>query len=155
MPQLAAREAALAAIATRLTSQLTGVAVERGRRSMIGTAETLPRVVLTMGGHEEQQPDAFGMVLMRCTAMVEGYVGATTDEGLEAALNDLHARCAAALQSAEIAYGIIGDNLWIEGQSFAPEAALLTLADAPIGGFTWTISFDIRAPYAGGPYTTV
>ncbi len=154
MPQIAAREAALAAIAARLTAQLAGVAVERGRRSMIGVEETLPRIVLVMGGHEEQDPDAVGMVLYRCTAQVEGYVAATTDEALEGAINDLHARCAAALVGAEIAYGVVGDDLWVTGQGFAPEAALLTASDAPIGGFTWTIGFDIRAPDAGGPYTT-
>jgi hypothetical protein len=155
MPQIAAREAALAAIAARLTAQLSGVAVERGRRSMIGAEEALPRVVLVQGGHEEQEPDAFGTVLMRCDAMVEGYAAAATDAALEAALNDLHARCAAALMGAEIAYGIVGDSLWVTGRGFVPEASLLAAADAPIGGFTWTITFDIRAPYAGGPYTTV
>lgn len=155
MPQIAAREAALAAIAARLTSQLTGVAVERGRRSMIGIDEALPRVVLTQGGHEEQEPDAVGLVLMQCTALVEGYVSAGTDAALEAAINDLHARCAAALMGAEIAYGVVGDTLWITGQAFQPDAALLTLSDEPIGAFTWTIGFEIRAPYQGGPYTTV
>ena len=154
MAQIAAREAALAAIAARLTAQLSGVAVERARRSPIDAGDTLPRVVLVMGGHEEQDPDAVGMVLMRCTAQVEGYVSAATDALLEGAINDLHARCAAALAGVEIAYGSVGDNLWITGQGFVPEAALLPAADAPIGGFTWTITFDIRAPDAGGPYTT-
>lgn len=154
MTQIAAREAAMAALATRLASQLSGVVVERARRSMIGADDTLPRVVLTMGGHEEVPEDANQTVLMRCTADVEGYVSAASDAALEAALNDLHARCAAALLGAEIAYGSIGDNLWVQGLAFTPDAALLAGADEPIGGFTWTISFDIRAPFTGGPYTT-
>jgi hypothetical protein len=91
---------------------------------------------------------------MRCTAQIEAYVSAATDAALETAINALHARCAAAIIGIEIGYGSIGDNVWVNGQSFTPEAGMLATADAPIGGFTWTISFDIRAPQAGGPYTT-
>jgi hypothetical protein len=154
MTQIASRESALAALAARLTSQLSDVTVERGRRSPIDADETLPIIVLVQGGHEEQEPDAVGTVLMRCTAQIEAYVSAATDAALETAINALHARCAAAIIGIEIAYGSIGDSVWVNGQSFTPEAGMLAAADAPIGGFTWTISFDIRAPQAGGPYTT-
>ena len=154
MPLIAAREAALAAMAAQLAVQLPGVTVQRGRRSPIDAGEALPIVVLTMGGHEDQEPDAFGIALMRCTAEVEGYVAAADDAALEGAINDLHARCAAALIGVQIPYGIVGDSVWVTGQGLVPDAALLAAADAPIGGFTWTITFDIRAPYLGGPYTT-
>lgn len=145
------REAALGAIATRLSAQL-GVPVERGRRSMIGKDEELPRLVVKMAGHSEEDGDEFQTIRMRCEALIEGYCVADTDAALEAALNDLHGRCANSLLGAEIAIADASHTIWVEGRGFEPDAALLAGADEAVGGFTWTIGFDLRASYEAGPF---
>lgn len=148
--RMSIREAALGAIAARLAGEL-GIPVERGRRSPIGLDEALPRLVLTMGGHEEQEGDQFQTTLLRCTATVEGYCTADTDAALEAAINDLHGRCAAALLGVELMVSS-DTGIMIEGRGLVPEAALLDASAEEIGGFTWTIAFDLRASYAAGPF---
>lgn len=145
------REAALGAIAAKLTADL-GIPVERARRSPINADEALPRVVLTMGGHEEQEGDEYQTILMRCEAQVEGYCSADTDEALDAAINLLHARCARALLGQEIPYADAASCIWIEGRGMQPDAALLDISADTIGGFTWTIGFEVRASYAAGPF---
>jgi len=157
MATVPAREAALDAIAARLADALPDVPVERGRRSPVAEHEC-PRVVLRMGGHREDPEDAFGVVRLDCEAWVEGYVGAPAgaadpDAALEAALNALHARCAAALLGVEIPYAA-GDALMVEGVGLEPDAPALDAASDAVGGFTWTIRFDLRVPAVGGPYAT-
>lgn len=147
------REAALGAIATKLAGEL-GIPVQRGRRSGIGREEALPRIVLTMGGHEDGEGDEFQTLLMRCTATVEGYCLAANDAALEAAINDLHGRCQRALLGAEIPYADATHALWVEGRGFEPDASLLDLSHEAIGGFAWTIGFDLRASVEAGPFIT-
>lgn len=159
-PRVPALEACLAAIAARLARQLPGVAVQRGRRSLIGADEFLPRLVLRMGAAQEQEGDAFQQVLLRCEAAVEGYArapagAADPDAALEAALAALHARCHAALVGVELPYGTQGDSLMCEGRDMQPDAPLLADAADAIGGFTWTIGFEIRAAYGAGPFIAV
>ncbi|GGG51691.1 hypothetical protein GCM10010964_43590 [Caldovatus sediminis] len=155
MPTVPAREAALAAIAARLAAALPDVPVERGRRSVVAEQEC-PRLVLRMGGHREDPADAFGAIRLDCEAAIEGYVAAPDgaddpDAALEAALNELHARCAAALLGVAIAYAE-DDDLMVAGVSLEPDAPALDAASAAVGGFTWAIRFDLRVPAVGGPY---
>jgi hypothetical protein len=92
------REAALAAMSARLTSQLSGVTVERARRAPVDTdSEHLPRVVLTATdwtADETVEPLATHYTL---AFVVSGYVRGTSDLAIEQALSTLHARVVAAL----------------------------------------------------------
>jgi hypothetical protein len=92
------REAALAAIAARLTSQLSGVAVERSRRAPVDVdKEHLPRVVLTATdwtADETAEPLATHYTL---GFTVSGYVTNHADLAVELAMSALHARVVAAL----------------------------------------------------------
>lgn len=155
-----ALDAALSAIAARLTAQ-TGATVQRGRRMLIQPeAETLPRLVLRVGDATEERDDGHGRTLLRCSADIEGYVraaraSADQDAALELALLNLHAACHAALVGVEVSYGTVGDTLVCEGRGFSPVAPLLDESAEAIGGFTWSIGFDIRAAVGTGPYTTI
>jgi hypothetical protein len=92
------REAALAAIAARLTSQLSGVTVERARRAPVDTdSERLPRVVLTATdwtADETAEPLATHYTL---AFVVSGYVRGSSDLAIEQGLSTLHAQTVAAL----------------------------------------------------------
>ncbi len=151
--------ACLDAIAARLTAQLPGVPVQRGRRSAISPEATLPRLVVRMGPWSEQEDESFGLTLIRAEAMIEGYTRAPLnatdpDKALEDAMADLHARCQAALAGQELAIGIAGDSIMPEGERFEPDAPLIELAADAVGGFTWIVSFQFRAAIGTGPYTT-
>ncbi len=92
------REAALAAIATRLADEMPGVPLERARRSPVDTdKEALPRLVLTGTDWEADETAEPGQTHYTLGFVVAGYARATTDLGIEQALSDLHASAVAAI----------------------------------------------------------
>lgn len=150
--------AALDAIKEQLAAEMLDVIVERGRRSAINEEDALPRIVVRMGELSEEIGDAVGTSLHRWQATVEGYVRADldrddADEALELAIADLHSRCHAALVGVELPYGIEGQSVVCEGRGMVPEAPLVADAADAVGGFVWTIAFDIRAAIGAGPFT--
>ena len=152
-------ELGLAAIAAQLRTALPGVPVHRGRRSAIGTDESLPILVLRMGSVADQGDDAFGLLLLRCEAVVEGYARAAAgasdpDAALELALAELHANCVAALSGVEIQVGSAGLSVMVLGGTMEPDAALLAASAEAEGSFAWSINFDLRAAVGAGPFTT-
>ncbi len=92
------REAALAAVADRLTAELPGVVLERARRAPVDTdKEPLPRLVLTGTDWEADETAEPGSTHYSFGFAVVGYVRDATDLGVEQALSDLHASLIAAL----------------------------------------------------------
>lgn len=92
------REAALAAIADRLTTELSGIVLERARRAPVDTdKEPLPRLVLTGADWEADETAEPGSTHYTMGFVVAGYVRDTTDLGVEQGLSELHASLVAAL----------------------------------------------------------
>ena len=92
------REAALAAIVDRLTTELSGVVLERARRAPVDTdKEVLPRLVLTGTDWEADETAEPGSTHYTLGFVVAGYVRDTTDLGVEQGLSELHALVVAAL----------------------------------------------------------
>ncbi len=145
----AAREAAFAAIATHLAAQLPGVTVERNRRALISPDEPLPIVVLREGGHVAADDDSAQLVRYSVECLVEGFV-VETDARIGAALNDLHARCIAALCNQPVAFG--DDALWLHERRTEVEIAEAGDSAVPAARFVTTLSFDLLSPFAGGPF---
>jgi hypothetical protein len=154
MATTAFREAAFAAIAARLSSQLSGVAIERNRRGAINPEEALPRVILRDGGHSAEEDDAFGRILYRVEAVVEGHATAATDAAQGPAVNDLHARVVAALIGVELTVGVAGGSIWMQERSTEVVMPDADTAATPTPAFVSVFAFDLRVPDQGGPYTT-
>lgn len=96
------REAALAAVATRLTAALSGVVIERARRSEPDTgSEPLPLLVLTGGGLRADEATEAFRTHYRLELTVSGYAAGGTDLACEQALSHLHARLVDALRGWE------------------------------------------------------
>jgi hypothetical protein len=92
------REAALAAIADRLTTELPGTVLERARRALVDIdKEPLPRLVLTGTDWEADETAEPGSTHYTMGFVVAGYIRDTTDLGVEQGLSDLHASVVAAL----------------------------------------------------------
>lgn len=92
------REAALAAIAERLTTELPGIVLERARRAPVDTdKEPLPRLVLTGTDWEADETAEPGSTHYTMGFVVAGYVRDPTDLGVEQELSELHASVVAAL----------------------------------------------------------
>jgi hypothetical protein len=92
------REAALAAIADRLTTELPGTVLERARRAVVDIdKEPLPRLVLTGTDWEADETAEPGSTHYTLGFVVAGYVRDTTDLGVEQGLSDLHASVVVAL----------------------------------------------------------
>jgi hypothetical protein len=141
------REAALAAIAARLTATLSDIAVERARRAPVDTdAETLPRLVLRgddLDADDSQEP---GRTHYQIGFVVAGYAASSTDLAAEQALSVLHARVVAALAGwtpAEPGLGDVAERrtdfaLYAAEDSARPagefQARFAMLAVAPSGG---------------------
>lgn len=98
MTQTALREVALAAVAARLTSQLSGVAVERARRAPVDIdVETLPRLVVVGGGLTADYTVEHGSTHYTVEFSVAAWATGSTDLAAEQALSDLHARVVEAI----------------------------------------------------------
>lgn len=145
----ALRETTLAAIAARLTAQITTATVERARRGPIDTdRETLPRLVLTGTDWTADEAAEPGMVHYTLGFAVAGYAGARTDLAAEQALSALHAQVIAALAGWTPATAGLGEP--------AEQDAEFRLYDAeesakPAGEFVARFSVLITAAL-GNPY---
>ena len=144
------REAALAAVADRLTNALPDVAVERARRAPVDVdAEILPRLILR--GEEWQADDTEepGRTHYRIGFSITGFASATTDLAAEQALSLLHARIVEALAGWTPSTDGLGD--------IAELSAEFSLYDSevsarPAGEFLARFSMLAIAP-SGGPWS--
>ena len=140
------REAALAAIADRLTTELPGVVLERARRAPVDAdKEPLPRLVLTGTDWEADETAEPGSTHYSLGFVIAGYVRGTTDLGVEQELPDLHASVVAALAGWTPAVDGLGDvseqgaeyRLYDTDESAKPAGEVLArfsmLGIAPIG----------------------
>lgn len=140
------REAALAAIAERLTTELPGIVLERARRAPVDTdKEPLPRLVLTGTDWEADETAEPGSTHYNLGFAVAGYVRATTDLGVEQGLSELHASVVAALAGWTPAVDGLGEaaeqgaefRLYDTDESAKPAGEFLArfsmLAIAPLG----------------------
>jgi len=140
------REAALAAIAGRLTSELPGIVLERARRALVDIdKEPLPRLVLTGTDWEADETAEPGSTHYTMGFVVAGYIRDTTDLGVEQGLSDLHASVVAALAGWTPTVDGLGEateqgaefRLYDTDESAKPAGELLArfsmLAIAPLG----------------------
>jgi hypothetical protein len=91
------REAALAAVAARLSAELPDATTERARRSAVDPVAEGTRLVLTgddWAADTSQQP---GVVHYTLGFSIAGYLAAGSDLAAEQALSALHARVVSAL----------------------------------------------------------
>ncbi|WP_431304048.1 hypothetical protein [Sediminicoccus sp. BL-A-41-H5] len=145
------REAALAAIAERLATQLADVAVERARRAPVDTdAEPLPRLVVRGDDLEADDTQEPGRTHYRIGFGVSGFAAGTTDLAAEQALSLLHARSVAALAGWTPATPDLGD--------VAEQGAEFRLYEAedtarPAGEFLARFTILAIGP-AGGPWSS-
>jgi len=144
------REAALAAIASRLVASIPAAVVERARRAPVDAdRELLPRLILTGTSWEADEGAEPGITHYTMGFVVTGYARAATDLALEQALSALHAATVAALAG----WTPVVDGL---GEA-AEEGAEFQIYDAeesakPAGEFTARFSMLCLAPL-GSPYT--
>ncbi len=149
------REAALAAVAARLTAQIPGAVVERARRSPVDTdVETLPRLVVVAGNVEADEAAEPLLTHYQLAFAVHGYAAGADDLAAEQALSLLHAQVVAALAGWTPAAAGLGDiaergadiGLFALDDSAKPagsfEARFSVLAISPTGGPT------------GGPFSS-
>ena len=144
------REAALAAIADRLTTALPEVVVERARRAPVDVdAETLPRLILRGEDWQADDTEEPGRTHYRIGFSVAGIASATTDLAVEQALSLLHARVVETLAGWTPSTAGLGD--------VAEQSAEFSLYDAedsarPAGEFLARFSMLAIAP-SGGPWS--
>ncbi|MCC6716796.1 MAG: hypothetical protein IT555_02840 [Acetobacteraceae bacterium] len=143
------REAALAAIADRLTTELSGTVLERARRAPVDTdKEVLPCLVLTGTDWEADETAEPGSTHYTMGFVVVGYVRDTTDLGVEQGLSHLHASVVTALAGWTPTAAGLGEA--------AEQGAEFRLYDTdesakPAGEFTARFSMLAIAPL-GSPY---
>ena len=145
------REATLAAITDRLTTQLADVVVERARRAPVDTdAETLPRLVVRGDDLEADDTQEPGRTHYRIGFGVSGFAAGTTDLAAEQAVSLLHARSVAALAGWTPTTPGLGD--------VAEQGAEFRLYEAedsarPAGEFLARFTILAVGP-AGGPWSS-
>ena len=144
------REAAVAAIATRLAAQIPTATVQRSRRAPVDVDnESLPRLVIEPG---DWSADLTAEPLITHYTMpftILGYVSARTDLLADQALSDLHAATVAAL--ATWAPDVDGMDTPIEEGA---DIGLLPADESakPVGRFEARFNLLITAA-TGAPYT--
>ncbi|NBW16044.1 MAG: hypothetical protein EBR82_49475 [Caulobacteraceae bacterium] len=149
MPGTPLREAALAAIATRLQAQLPDVVVERARRAPVDVdAETLPRLILRGEDWQADDTEEPGRTHYELSFSVAGFASAATDLAAEQALSLLHARVVETLAGWTPSTAGLGD--------VAEQSAEFSLYDAedaarPAGEFLARFSMLAIGPN-GGPW---
>jgi hypothetical protein len=143
------REAALAAIATRLAAQITDVPIERARRAAVAVdTEALPRLGLAATGFEADETVEPLAVHYTLSFAVTGYVKARTDLALDQAMSALHARVVAALSGWTPTTGGLGEPAE-EGVEFSP----LDPDESKIPAGTFTARYSMLCIAAlGAPY---
>jgi hypothetical protein len=143
------REAALAAVAARLTAVLPDAVVERARRAAVDTTnETLPRLILRGDSWAADLSQEPGVTHYACAFSVTGYSAAGSDLAAEQALTTLHARVVAALSGWTPTTAGLGDVVEQDSE--------FTLYDAeesqqPAGEFLARFEMLAIAP-TGAPY---
>ena len=145
------REAALAAIATRLAAQVTTATVERARRAPVDVDnETLPRLVLIAGDWQASLDAEPLLTHYTLGFTVQGHVRARTDLLAEQALHTLHAATVAALATWEP--DVDGMDTPIEEGA---DIALLSPdeTEKPVGRFEARFSVLLIAT-TGNPYAS-
>jgi len=150
MARIAAREAGFAALGERLSAALSGVPLERNRRSTIGSGEPLPRLILRDGSQVPLEAGGMGEDGWTLTATVEGFVGSNdADCGPEA--SELYGLVAEALcgtpiiPAARLPGGVAVELYVIEG-ALDFDAATVSESSDPIAAFYLEVSFDLRVP---------
>ena len=145
------REAALAAIAARLATQLPDVTVERSRRAPVDVdTETLPRLVVRGEDWQADEAEEPGRTHYQVGFSVTGFVAGATDIEVEQGLSLLHARVVQALAGWTPADPGLGD--------VAEQSADFTLYDVeesarPAGEFLARFSILAVGP-TGGPWSS-
>ena len=145
------REAALAAVAARLSTQLSDVAVERSRRAPVDVdTEALPRLVVRGEDWQADEAEEPGRTHYRVGFSVTGFVADATDLEVEQGLSLLHARIVQALAGWTPAEPGLGD--------VAEQSADFTLYDVeessrPAGEFLARFSILAVGP-TGGPWSS-
>lgn len=144
------REAILAAVAGRLTAQLSGVTVLRARRAPVAQEER-PAVVLVGGGLSAAEDVSFGETMWTCAFTVVGHFAGATDLAAEQAGSDLHARVVAALQGWDIQPTVPAA---IQANVTTAEFGLYGAEDSakPAGEFAAEFTATAMLPN-GSPYT--
>jgi hypothetical protein len=144
------REAALAAIATRLAAQITDAPIERARRAPVDVEqEQLPRIVLAgidWAADETAEPMVAHYTL---GFAVTGYCRARSDLALDQALAALHARVVAALSGWTPTDAGLGEPAE-EGAEFTaldPEESKLP-AGSFVARFSMLCLAGLGSPYA-------
>jgi hypothetical protein len=143
------REAALAAVAARLTAALPDAVVERARRAPVDTTnEPLPRLILRGDSWTADLSQEPGVTHYACAFSVTGYGAAGSDLAAEQALTTLHARVVVALSGWTPATAGLGDVVEQDSE--------FTLYDAeesqqPAGEFLVRFEMLAIAP-TGAPY---
>lgn len=143
------REAALAAIATRLAAQITDVPIERARRAPVAVGdETLPRLILYGTGFDADETVEPLVVHYTLSFAIVGYCRAGTDLALDQAFAALHARVVAALSGWTPSAAGLGEPVeeGVEFEPLAPEESKI-----PAGSFTARFSILCLAAL-GSPY---
>jgi hypothetical protein len=151
MPSTPLREAALAAIADRLTTALPDAAVERARRAPVDVdAETLPRLIVRGEDWQADDTEEPGRTHYHIGFSVTGFASATTDLAAEQALSLLHARAVEALAGWTPSAAGLGD--------VAEKSCEFSLYEAedsarPAGEFLARFSMLAIGP-SGGPWAS-
>ena len=141
------REAALAAIAARLSVQLPEVTVERSRRAPVDVdTEALPRLVVRGEDWQADEGEEPGRTHYQVGVSVTGFVAGATDLEVEQSLSLLHAQVVHALAGWTPAEPGLGDvseqsadfTLYDIEESARPAGEVLArfsiLAVGPTGG---------------------
>lgn len=143
------REAAMAAVTTRLAAQLPTTVVERSRRAPVDTdAESLPRLVVTAGdvaADETAEPFRTHYTL---GFGVMGYAAGATDLEAEQALSLLHAQVVAALAGWTPTEPGLGDV-----RELGADIGLFDDSARPAGSFAARFTILAVGP-TGGPFSS-
>jgi hypothetical protein len=147
MPSVAAREVAITRLMAALGT-LTGITVERNRRSQ-PDAEEAPVMVVYDSGHNASA-DSAGLASYEMQVLIEAVVSGPDDASLGPALNDLYARTLAALLADTTLGGAVTD---ISETSFDVRVATVDDSAAPLAFSTLTMTLSFFTDY-GNPFAT-
>lgn len=144
------REVATAALAARLTAQLSGVTVERTRRAPVNVDdETLPRVLLTVTEWEADETAEPLIVHYTCGFVVQGWATGATELAADQATIALHAQIVAALAGWTPATAGLGEPSEIGGETRLLDAEdSAKCAGECAARFTMLVLAPLGSPYA-------
>lgn len=144
------RETAFAAVVARLAAQLSGVTVERSRRSDVDVLkEDLPRAVVSAIDWQPDESVEPGVVHYTLTIAVQGFVRARTGTLADQAASALHASVVAALAGWTPATAGLGDVAELDVE-FQPHDS----ADSKVATGEFTARFSLLClAVLGSPYT--